>query len=304
MRPFLLDLDGFLLPSYGVAMAVGFLVAVLLSARTAERHGISFNRVLDMSFWLLAAGLLSSRLLFVVTNPGPFYQICAHGEQAGERGPVQVLYDCSRALHFWEGGLVFYGALLGALAMSVWYCRRHGLSFFKVADIAAPGAALGHFFGRLGCLAAGCCYGKPTTTGGLRFPPESLAHQEMVLNKLLDADAVSTPPLHVTQLYEAGAELVIFFALLAINRRKRRTGQTALCYLLLYAVVRAVIELFRGDPDRYYLVSWGTPQLNQLLGLEPGSSLLLSTSQFISVLVAAAAAGMLWRLLGKSSREQ
>ena len=94
MRPFL-DLYGFVLPFYGLAMAVGYLVGVLLAARTAERHGISFNRVLDLSFWLLAAGLLGSRLLFVITNPGMFYRMCAFGDPPAPRGGLQVVYDRS-----------------------------------------------------------------------------------------------------------------------------------------------------------------------------------------------------------------
>lgn len=292
MHPFLLDLDGFILPSYGVAMAVGYLVAVLLAARMGQRHGLSFNRVLDLSFWLLAAGLLGSRLLFVVTNPGAFYQICAHGETPGPRTGLRTLYDCTRAFHFWEGGLVFYGAMLGILAMTYLYCRRHKMSLPLVADLAAPTAALGHFFGRMGCFAAGCCYGKPTGGWGLRFPPESLAYKEMVLGRLLNPSASTTPPLHATQLYEAGSELAIFFVLLWVNHRKRFTGQTILTYLMIYPLVRVIIELFRADPDRSYVVELSTPWLNGILGLATGAPVLLSTSQLISLLVLGAAVSL------------
>lgn len=292
MYPFLLQLDGFILPSYGVAMAVGYLLGVLLAARTAQRNGVSFNRVLDLSFWVLAAGLVGSRLLFVITNPGTFYQLCAHGEAPGPRGGLVMLYDCTRALHFWEGGLVFYGALLGALAMAFLYARHYKMSLPQVADVAAPSVALGHFFGRMGCLAAGCCYGKPTGGSGLSFPPESLAYQEMVLGKLLQPGALATPPLHATQLYEGGAELAIFFVLLWVNHRKRFTGQTILTYLMLYPLARMIIELFRADPDRSYVIELSTPRLNELLGLSVNAPVLLSTSQLISILVVAAAVSL------------
>jgi len=297
MRPFL-DLYGFVLPFYGLAMAVGYLVGVLLAARTAERHGISFNRVLDLSFWLLAAGLLGSRLLFVITNPGMFYRMCAFGDPPAPRGGLQVVYDCTRALHFWEGGLVFYGALLGALAMAYLYTRHHKMSLARVADLAAPTVALGHFFGRMGCFAAGCCYGKPAATMGVRFPPESLAHREMVLGGLLEPDAATTPPLHATQLYEGGVELCIFFVLLWVARRKRFHGQTMLTYLVLYPVARVIIELFRADPDRSYVVELSTPALNGLLGLPAGAPVLLSTSQLISLLVVGVAVSLFWHFRG------
>lgn len=297
MHPFLLDLDGFILPSYGVAMAVGYLLGVLLAARTAERHGVSFNRVLDLSFWLLAAGLIGSRLLFVVTNPGAFYRLCAFGDPPAPRGTLGIIYDCTRAFHFWEGGLVFYGALLGALAMAALYCRRHKLNLRLVADVGATSVALGHCLGRLGCFAAGCCYGKPVAWG-VSFPPESLAHQEMVLGKLLAAGAPATPPLHPTQLYEAGVELCIFFVLLWVSRRKRFTGQVMLTYCMLYPTARVIIELFRADPDRTYLVELSTPWLNSALGLPAGAPALLSTSQLISLVVVAVAGGVFCYLRG------
>ena len=294
MHPFLLQLDGFILPSYGVAMAVGYLLTVLLAARAALKNGVSFNRMLDLSFWVLAAGLLGSRLLFVITNPGLFYQLCAHGEAPGPRSGVVMLYDCTRALHFWEGGLVFYGAVLGVLAMTYLYTRHHRMNLPKVVDLAAPAAALGHAIGRMGCYAAGCCYGKPTDRFGVRFPPESLAYKEMVLGKLLGADAHATPPLHATQLYEAAVELGMFFLLLWVQHRKRFDGQTVLTYLMLYPAARVVIELFRADPDRSYVVELSTPWLNELLGLPAGAPALLSTSQLISALVAAAAVSLFW----------
>jgi len=182
--------------------------------------------------------------------------------------------------------------LLGTLAMAYLYCRRHQMSLPQVLDLAAPTAALGHFFGRMGCFAAGCCYGKPTEAWGVRFPPESLAYQEMVLGRLLNPGASTTPPLHATQLYEAGAELIIFFVLLWVNHRKRFTGQTMLTYLMLYPVARMIIELFRADPDRSYVVELSTPSLNGLLGLSAGAPVLLSTSQLISLLVVVAAVSL------------
>jgi len=286
------------LPTYGVAMALGFLTAILLGSRLAERQGISVNRMLDLFFWILAASLLGSRLVYVAVNAGDFVRVCA-GPAAGVdgRGAGQLIYDCTRALHIWEGGFVYFGGLACSVAVSVWYTRRHGMDFFRVADLAVPLIALGHFFGRLGCFAAGCCYGKPTSSAlGAVFPPGSLAHLELVRDHLIPLTAAGTPPLHPTQLYEALAELLIFGALLLWSSRKRYHGQLLVLYMLAYPLARAVIELFRADPSRGYLVQLSTPALNALLGLPPGSASLISTSQAFA-LVSVAGALLLGRWL-------
>jgi phosphatidylglycerol:prolipoprotein diacylglycerol transferase len=171
---------------------------------------------------------------------------------------------------------------------SVWFTRRRGLSFFRLADLAAPLIALGHFFGRLGCFAAGCCYGWPTRGAtSLSFPQRSLAFQEMVLQGLIPAGATGTPPLHPTQLYEALAELVIFVVLLLVGRVRRYYGQVLVTYLILYPTVRFIVELYRADPGRRYPISLDTPGLNGLLGLPPSVPVMLSTSQLLSLIALA-----------------
>ncbi len=299
MHPTLLHLPGLVLPTYGVAMALGYLVAVLLGARAARRQGIGFNRALDLSFWVLAAGVLGARLLYVATNAGQFYDRCVAGG-GGPRGPARLALDCGRVLFFWEGGWTWYGGLLGAAAAAVWYLRRHRLGLLKTFDLALPGVALGHFFGRLGCWAAGCCYGKPGGGSlGLRFGPPSLALQEMLERGALPAGARLTPPLYPTQLLEAGAELLIFFVLLWVGHRKRRHGEVLLAYAALYALARGLIEVLRGDPSRRYLLRLVTPGLASALGLPPAEPLLLSTSQGISLLLLLAAAA-LWSWLRRA----
>jgi phosphatidylglycerol:prolipoprotein diacylglycerol transferase len=214
-----------------------------------------------------------------------------------------VLWDCSRALHLWEGGLVFYGGLLGAIGASLWYTRRHKLSFLRVADLSVPFIALGHFFGRLGCFCAGCCYGKVTTSVlGVRFPRPSMAFKEMLEAKVLAAGATHTAPLHPTQLYESLAELGICLVLLLAGPRKRYHGQLLLLYLTLYPLARLIIELFRADPDRRYVVALSTPSLSSWLGLGPDAPVLLSTSQLVSLLVIAGAVVLLVGLRRRRAR--
>jgi phosphatidylglycerol:prolipoprotein diacylglycerol transferase len=146
------------------------------------------------------------------------------------------------------------------------YIRRVGLPLWTTCDVFAPGIALGHVIGRFGCFFAGCCFGKPTSL------PWAITFTDPFA-----AANVGTPlnvPLHPTQLYEAGAEFLILALLLSTERLGRRfAGRTFWLYMLLYAVSRFVIEFFRGD--------------------ERGAVGVLSTSQFISVLLAPLAVVML-----------
>ncbi len=174
-----------------------------------------------------------------------------------------------------RAGGVFYGGLILAFVVGVWLMRRYRLPVWATADLYAPGIALGHVIGRMGCLLAGCCYGRPTDLPwGLTFTdPVAAANVGTPLNT----------PLHPTQLYDAGAELLILIILLAFERRGRTFhGRTFWLYILLYAASRFVIEMFRGDPR----------------GMVFG----VSTSQVVSLLLLPAALVMLIRLRGAGAR--
>jgi phosphatidylglycerol:prolipoprotein diacylglycerol transferase len=264
LRPVLFNVGGYGLHTYGVAIAVAFLVAIFVGTRTAARTGVDADKVRDLCFWLLVSSLVGARLLFIITNIPDYVRLCREGG------------DCWRALRVWEGGLVFYGGFFGALVAGVWYMRRVGLPFWRTADILAPSVALGHFFGRLGCWAAGCCWGAESSSRlAVTFPPDSLVFQDYVARGALEATAAHTPPVHPVQLYEAFGDLALFFALYLLGRRKRWDGQVLVAYLIGYSVLRFVVEWFRGDVARKFVV---------------GS---LSTSQAIA-LGAAALGGILW----------
>jgi phosphatidylglycerol:prolipoprotein diacylglycerol transferase len=262
LRPIIFSVHAFgqelALHTYGVAIAVGFLVAILVGVRTAARTGEDPDRVRDLCFWLLVSSLIGSRLLFIATNIPTYVQLCREE------------HDCFRALRVWEGGLVFFGGFFGALITAVWYTRRHQMRFWRVADLLAPSVAIGHFFGRLGCYAAGCCWGKEAHGVALawaaRFPAASLAFQDYAARDLLPQSAELTPALHPVQLYEALGELALFLALSLLLRRKRWDGQVLVAYLVGYSILRFVIELYRGDAARRFVTT------------------ALSTSQFIALL--------------------
>lgn len=248
MYPELFSIGPVTIYTYGVLLAASYLLGLRLAMSRARRWGLDANRVLDLGIYIIIAALVGAKLLLLVVDYDQF-----------RRSPAELL-SLARS------GGVFYGGLLLAIAVGFWYVAWHRLPFWTTCDVVAPGIALGHVTGRLGCLAAGCCYGKPTDV------PWAI----VFTNPLATAN-VGTPlgiPLHPTQLYEASAELAILAVLLTTERRGRWfPGRTFWLYMLLYAVTRCIIEIYRGDPR----------------GIVFG----VSTSQFISLVLAPLSIAML-----------
>ena len=237
--------------TYGVLLAAAYLLGLKLAMVRAEARGLDSAKVLDLGIYIIISALIGAKLLLVVTDFRVF------------------LADPAELLTLARSGGVFYGGLILAVTVALWYIRRAGLPLWTTCDAFAPGIALGHVVGRFGCLFAGCCYGKPTSRPwGITFSDPFAAAN------------VGTPlgiPLHPTQLYEAGAEFLILMVLLGTEPKGRRfAGRTFWLYLLLYAISRFIIEFYRGDPR--------------------GSVGIFSTSQFISIILTPLAIAMLVRL--------
>jgi phosphatidylglycerol:prolipoprotein diacylglycerol transferase len=282
--------------TYGILIGVGCAIAIALAFRDASRRGLDAAKILDLSFWMLVAGLIGSRIFYVALNAGAFARAClGEGDGSPARGLGALIGDCTRALQLWEGGLIFYGGFLAAALIATFFARRHGWSFWTLGDIYAPSLAIGHAFGRLGCYAAGCCFGKACAAGArwcASFGADSVAYEELRAASALPATAAVTPPLYPTQLYEAAGELAIFALLLAVRRRAiaRQPGTLILLYVVFYGLLRFTVELFRGDFARRFLVQLDTPGLARWLGLPVGEPALLSTGQAVSVVIAVGAA--------------
>ena len=137
------ELGPWALHTYGVLVALGFLAALVVVLRGARREGLATEPVLDLAFLAVLAAIVGSRLLYVLFNLREY-----------AAAPLRIF-------KIWEGGLVFHGGLLLALPLCLLAVRRLGLPAWEVADIFAPAIALGQAVGRLGCFAAGCCYGAP-----------------------------------------------------------------------------------------------------------------------------------------------
>jgi phosphatidylglycerol:prolipoprotein diacylglycerol transferase len=260
------------LHTYGLMIAVGFLAGVTAAQRAARRSGLDAERVGDLAFYILLAALVGSRLYFIAVNWRDYLGESAFLSFHGLRLP--------RVLALWEGGLVFYGGFIAAALAAFVYLRRHRMAFLPYADALIPAVALGHFFGRLGCFAAGCCWGAvsnahlPWLT---RFPPASLAYQTFAARPeaadLLSPDRLSTVPVHPTQLYEAFGELGLFAALvLWVQPRRRFDGQVLACWLMAYAVLRTVVEMFRGDVERGVVAGLGVGQWTSLVIFAAGAA--------------------------------
>ncbi len=225
MHPVLIRIGPLTIHTYGFLIAIGFLVALWIAVTQAKREGIPAVRITDLGFYILLSAIIGSRLFFVLINAGHYIN-----------HPLDML-------KIWEGGLVFYGGLLLAVPVTVWYARKTGLDLWRTADIFAPSIAIGHVFGRLGCFAAGCCHGRAADDlpwGVIFTDPECLAPTNM--------------PLHPTQLYESGGELLIFVTLILARNRKSFDGQLFIIYLILYAILRFIVEFFRGDAGRGFIM--------------------------------------------------
>jgi len=223
MYPILIEFGFFKIFTYGLLVATGFLVAILLASSRAEKEGLDSQKVLDLCFYVMVSALLGARLLYVIVEYRYFLD-----------SPLEIF-------KFWIGGLVFYGGLILGVLISLWYLKRNQMPMWKTADLLAPSIALGQSIGRWGCFFAGCCYGKKTDVAwGVTFTdPRSLTPLEISL--------------HPTQVYLSLNAVFIFIFLMWLSKRKVFDGQILWSYGILYSIGRFLIEYFRGD-DRGFPV--------------------------------------------------
>jgi len=256
MHPILFEIGRFPVYTYGVLLAAAYLLGLQFALVRARKRGLDANRVMDLGIWIIISALAGAKLLLLIVEFDTF-----------GRNPRELLT-------LLRSGGVFYGGLIAAVVVALWYLRRHRMPMWTVTDVFAPGIALGHVIGRMGCFFAGCCFGSPT-----EVPWAITFHNPYA------AENVGTPlnvPLHPTQLYEAGAELLILGLLLATEKRGRPfPGRTFWAYMFLYGISRFIIEFYRGDPR--------------------GSIGMFSTSQFLSLIIVPLSIAMMIVLARRSA---
>ena len=250
MHPILIEAGPLTIASYGFLFALGVLLAVLLCLRLAKKEGLDLAVFADFVFFVMLLSLLGAKLWLLLSNLDYYLKF-----------PGEIKYLLT------SGGS-FYGGLIFGAVFAVWFIRRHHLSYRQLGDIAAPALALGHFFGRLGCFAAGCCWGREA----VQFP---LA----VVFSDLKAQALTGVPLYIplypTQLMEAALNLGNFIFLMHLYRTRKFSGQVIAMYMFNYSLIRFAVEYFRGDSDRGYVfgsmerpwASLSVPQLVSVIGV-------------------------------------
>ena len=220
---------------YGLMIAIGVVLAFLVAEKRAPGKGLNADQVFNLGIWCLIGGIIGAKLMYyIVEFP-------------------QILKDPSILWHFSDGFVVYGGIILGILTGYL-YCRKKKLVFIKYFDLVMPSIALAQAFGRLGCLMAGCCYGRETDSWF------SITFQESPF-------APNGVALIPTRIMSSVADFLNFAILLVVAKKAKSDGQVAGMYLILYSIGRFFLECFRGDPR--------------------GSVGVLSTSQFIAIFILA-----------------
>jgi phosphatidylglycerol:prolipoprotein diacylglycerol transferase len=271
---------------YGLCVAFGIMLSVFLSRRANRQEGFLESYVYDRTMLMgIICALLGARMLYVLTVPEQF-----SGDWAG-------VFQVS------DGGLVFYGGPVAAILYLMWHFvfskraradyekKERWNRFARFADIAIPATVIGHAFGRLGCLLGGCCYGRPFASESVfstHYPLGSDAYFADLNQNGVDLNGNVPVPL-----MEAVLLVLLFAWLLRVRRQRVFHGQVLLSYLVLYPAIRFILEIFRGDSIRGYVLeidglsSWLSGVLG--MGHQTEHPLFLSTSQFISLIIIALA---------------
>jgi phosphatidylglycerol:prolipoprotein diacylglycerol transferase len=228
MHPQLLRLEFFTIHSYGLLVALAFLVGLQVAAKLARRAGLDPDAVSSVAIASAIGGIVGAKL-FLIFNDFSYYR----------ENPRQIF-----SLATLQAAGVFYGGLLVALAVAFWQMRRRQLQALPSADVFAPAAALGLAFGRVGCFLAGCCWGKPTSL------PWAVTFSDPAARELVGVPLGT--PLHPTQLYEAAAEALIFLILWRRFFQPHREGAILGLYLVLYSCFRFLVEFLRDPAQRSF----------------------------------------------------
>jgi phosphatidylglycerol---prolipoprotein diacylglyceryl transferase len=246
--PIAFKIGGLTIHWYGVLVALGFLIGLWLASRRGLRDGIAPEKIMDIGPWLIVGTIIGARTLHVIS----YWDEEFAGKPFTEIFMVQ------------KGGLVYYGGLIGATLAGIIYLVWKKLPVWKFGDALAPSIAFGYVLGRIGCLMNGCCYGRPCDLPwAIRFPAEHSTRGALV---------------HPTQIYDSLLSLIFWGVLAWLYRRKRFDGQVFASYLIGYAILRSIVEFFRGDYTVHYLGGWATP------------------AHLVSMAIFAAGITLIWRL--------
>ncbi len=243
MHPVLFEIGPITLHTYGLMVAIGYLVAILFAARAASRFGLTRELILDAAFYVIIFSIVGGRLLYVLVNISYYLA-----------NPLEIIF-----VH--HGGLVYFGGYIIAAVAIYFWLKRRGVNPWDYGDLMSPFVALGHAIGRIGCFLNGCCYGRVTSGfWGVVFPA---LH-----------DGQARLPI---QLLSSVVNLGLCGGLLLLWRWRRFRGQVVWTYVFSYSLLRFLIEILRDDQRGIIPGTWvSTSQVISLVGMVLGAYFLLS----------------------------
>ena len=295
MHPRLFTIIDFAIPSYFALLATGFVIATACGALWAKRLGHDPDVIVNLGISMVIAGVVGARIAHVFFD-GYFWDyvhLCTDPSKVawkisraaclspvpadwlfGGGGQSTGIWDAAahvcrpREGSCWDwanimaGGLTYYGGFIGASAVAIWQLGRDRFPFWRAADMAGMFVALGLGYGRMGCLLGGCCFGNICSSPwALRFPANSPAADKQFQLGQLPSEAVTSLPVHPTQLYESlGCLILAAFLILRLHPRKRYDGQVFLAFVTGYATLRFLLEFLRND-DRGGILGLSTSQI-------------------------------------------
>lgn len=222
---------------YGTMIALGVIAALLYARWRVNKLGLDTSKIIDLFIYVFIAAFVGGRFFYFFEKPDYYFG-----------NPANML-------ELSGSGFVFYGSLLFAVPVMLWFFKKNKMPVMSMLDVMAGVALLVHMFGRMGCFLAGCCHGLPTDN----------ALAVTYTHAASKAEPLGVP-LHPTQLYEIFMLLVIFAVISILRQRKKFEGQLFLVYVMLYATGRSIIEIFRGDEIRGFVFD-GFLSHSQLISL-------------------------------------
>lgn len=213
---------------YGLMIAIGIIVAYVVTEYRAKKLKLNHERVFTLVIWCLIGGILGAKLLYCITQ-------------------IKEIVSDPKILLKVSDGFVVYGGIIGGILAGLLFCKKEELNFLKYFDLVMPSIALAQGFGRIGCFLAGCCYGRGTTS-----------HFGIVFHE--SANAPIGIRLIPTQLISSGLDFINFLVLIILAKRVKTNGLVAGFYLFFYSAGRFILEFFRGDLIRGRVGSLYTSQ--------------------------------------------
>ncbi|MBQ4359902.1 MAG: prolipoprotein diacylglyceryl transferase [Proteobacteria bacterium] len=283
--------------SYAFCILLGIIAGTLTAMKMAPSRDLEGLDMARLCLWMVLIGFLGARAAHVIVDYQTYVDSCFHPELMNLDKP-----NCLRVLDFGEGGLTFYGGVIaGFFVVAAFFYRRHKkgkpLHVLSVFDLLAAALAITHAFGRLGCLAAGCCWGEITTgTLGVKYGADSFAFAEYIKDSRLHDVMMKTgetPLVHATQIYESLGELILYICLWVMLKKGAKPGKMAGTWFIGYGVLRFIVEIMRNDTERGYYFEQVVPSINAFFNIPASHVTFLSTSQGIAIVMVAVGAILL-----------